>query len=684
MCKSTPLSAPPAVGIEWKRLKLSVANKKGETKEILKGCDGFLPAGRLLAVMGPSGSGKTSFLNVLADRTPVAKGMTLTGEVAFGGVPREKIPAFHQLASYVLQDDSLYPMLTVFETLLLAARFRLPKSMPLADKIARVEQLIDELGLRSARDTLIGDDRHKGVSGGERKRVSVGVEIIGDPSIVFLDEPTSGLDAFQAQNVMRMLTGLVKRGRTVVVSIHQPRSSIYAMFDRLLLFSSGNVMYNGEASTAVAYFANVGHACPVHFNPADFFIDLVSVDTQSSDKGAADNERILAIATAAEKARLEGDGGALDVETGERQSVLACAELSRMEGGCACTGRYHSSLMEQFWLLFLRSLRSRVRDKAAIILPICGSVFFSLVVGALFSEMSLGQKSIQDRTGALFFVCINQAFGGVFGVINTFPAEKKIVDRERTSGAYAVLPYYLAKWLAEFPFAATGPIVFACIAYWVIGFVASAGNFLTFVGIIVAINVTAVSWGMLISSAASSVQQASAIGPLVIIVFLLFGGFYANTDNIPDWLSWISEVSFFKWGFKAMALNEYSDLVFVNDAGVPCDHVAAASTLQAGGTSLPTLLGLNGTVNATALLAPCAFVNGKQVLELLTFGDGSVGQCIAFLLITAAAVHATAYFCLSRFNATKFASFEASDARAMPALPATIQSSSAVKETSVA
>merc|ERR1711998_389311 len=179
--------------------------------------------------------------------------------------------------------------------------------------------------------------------------------------------------------------------------------------------------------------------------------------------------------------------------------------------------------------------------------------------------------------------------------------------------------------------------------------------------------------GMLISSAASSVEQASAIGPLFIIVFLLFGGFYANTVNIPDWLSWISEVSFFKWGFKAMALNEYSDLVFVNDEGVPCDHIAAASTLQPGAPSLPALLGFNGTANATALLAqPCAFVNGKQVLELLTFGDGSVGQCIAFLLITAGAVHATAYFCLSRFNATKFASFEAGDARATPALPATV------------
>ena len=187
---------------------------------------------------------------------------------------------------------------------------------------------------------------------------------------------------------------------------------------------------------------------------------------------------------------------------------------------------------------------------------------------------------IQDRSGALFFVCINQAFGGyppqlqtlrrgvkptipgwravprpvarlrpiasrVFGTVNAFPVEKRIVDRERTAGAYAVLPYYAAKWIAEFPFVALGPILFSCIVYWMIGFVNEASRFLTFVGIIVAINVVAVSWGMFMSAAAKSVQQAQAFAPLIVIVFLLFGGFYANTDNIPNAIAWISEVSRF-------------------------------------------------------------------------------------------------------------------------------------------
>ena len=636
------------MGLAWKgvRYSLKLGGKCGRpkrTKTILNGCDGSLPPGRLLAVMGPSGSGKTSFLNVLADRVPKNSGASVQGEVLVGGVPRTQLPSFSRIASYVLQDDSLYPMLTVYETLILAARFRLPARLSLAAKRARVEALIDELGIRGARDTLIGDQRHKGVSGGERKRTNVGVEIIGDPSLVFLDEPTSGLDAFQALNVMQLLTALARdRGRTIVVSIHQPRSSIYQLFDRLMLLASGRVVYEGEAKEAVDYFGALGHACPVHFNPADFFIDLISVDTNAADKGEKDDVRISKLCDVAEKNRLEGKAGG---EGGESSNSVvggsAANGMSRMGGDWDCSGKFHSSVFEQFTLLYVRSLRSRLRDKPALIAPIASAIFFALVFGALYSQMGRGQKSIQDRTGALFFVTINQAFGGVFGVANSFPLEKKIVDRERTAGAYAVLPYYMSKWLAEFPFAATGPTIFSCVAYWVVGFVPEPDNFVVFLGTIIMVNMTAVAWGMVISSAVNSVEAATGLGPLVVIVFLLFGGFYVNTDNIPSALTWISEVSFFKYGFKALALNEYKDLTFVNAEGTPCSEIAQ--------------------LNISSGPQACAFVDGQQVLNLLTFDTGSVGECVLYLVIITAVVHTLAYLCLLS-KRQKFAPLEPPEA----------------------
>jgi len=629
------------VGLEWRQLSLSITkssacrSKPATTKRILNGCDGHLPGGRLLAVMGPSGSGKTSFLNALADRTPRAKGLSLSGEVFVGGMPRGQVP-FSRLSSYVLQDDAMYPMLTVRETMLLSARLRLPSRTTLKEKVERVEALIDELGLRPASDVIIGDERHKGVSGGERKRTAVGVEIIGDPDIIFLDEPTSGLDAFQALNTIKMLTRLTKvRGRTVVLSIHQPRSSIYAMFDRLLLLAGGNVMYNGDASAAVDHFEAAGHPCPIHYNPADFFIDLVSIDIQLDDGGEADRTRVRALAAAAERARID--------YVGVEDVRASAAERSAMKSVGAsspwalCSAGFTSSPFEQFRLLYLRSVHSRSRDKPALLIPLVTSIFFALVVSALYSEMSLSQKSIQDRTGVLFFVCINQALGGVLATVNTFPKEKRIVGRERNAQAYAVLPYYAAKWLAEFPFVAAGPITFSCILYWLIGLVPEADNFFIFMGIIVATNACAVSLGMFISSCASSVEQASALAPIFLIVFLLFGGFYANTDNIPDAISWITEISLFKWAFKALSINEYSDLIFVNEEGTSCLEVPPA--------------------NVSSTAPSCNFVNGKEVLELLTFDSGSIGQCALYLALIAAVCHLGAYSCLV-IRAQKFATLE--------------------------
>ena len=168
----------------------------------------------------------------------------------------------------VKKDDVLFNMQTVHETLTIAARFRLPSDMATENKQERVKAIIDELGLYKARDTRIGDAQVRGVSGGERKRCNIGVEMIQDPSLLFLDEPTSGLDSFQALNVVETLKALCEAGCTIVMSIHQPRSSIFALFDQLILLSEGHVVYDGKAGQdAVNYFSRLGCQCPSYFNP---------------------------------------------------------------------------------------------------------------------------------------------------------------------------------------------------------------------------------------------------------------------------------------------------------------------------------------------------------------------------------------------------------------------------------
>merc|ERR1719258_449010 len=234
----------PAAELSWRNVTYTIKQKK-QTKEILSDVSGSLEAASLLAIMGPSGSGKTSLLNTLAGRVPITRSAKLHGSVLVNGVPCEgKMP---MISAYVEQDEALFALSTVRETFAFAARLRLPPSTSEEARARRVDEIISELGLVACADTLVGNQRVRGVSGGERKRVNIGVELLNDPPLVFLDEPTSGLDSFQAQSVMETLRKLARAGRTVVASVHQPRSSIYAMLDRVMLLSGGRTVYFGTA-----------------------------------------------------------------------------------------------------------------------------------------------------------------------------------------------------------------------------------------------------------------------------------------------------------------------------------------------------------------------------------------------------------------------------------------------------
>merc|ERR1712100_6677 len=212
------------------------------------------------------GSGKTSLLNVLSGR--VSKQMKQTGEIMINNQRTTK-SSRSRVSGYVTQDDVLFARLTVIEQLTYSGLLRLPSSMSRKQKKQRVKQVIDELGLTKCMKTRVGNELLKGVSGGERKRTAIGSELIADPRLIFLDEPTSGLDSFTAVSTVRTLKNLASAGRTVVCTIHQPRSNIVDMFDQLILLARGNIIYQGPASGAITYFAGLDFRAPRRSNPAD-------------------------------------------------------------------------------------------------------------------------------------------------------------------------------------------------------------------------------------------------------------------------------------------------------------------------------------------------------------------------------------------------------------------------------
>ena len=247
-------------------------NKHHQTTEktILNGITGMVCPGEILAMLGPSGSGKTTLLTALGGRLSGKS----SGNITYNGHPFSG--AIKRRIGFVSQDDVLYAHLTVTETLLFTALLRLPESLSRDEKVGHVDRVITELGLSRCRHSMIGGPLFRGISGGEKKRVSIGQEILINPSLLLLDEPTSGLDSTTAQWILTTLKRLASAGRTVVTTIHQPSSRLYHMFDKVILLSEGSPIYNGPASSALDYFSSIGFSASISLNPADLLLDLAN------------------------------------------------------------------------------------------------------------------------------------------------------------------------------------------------------------------------------------------------------------------------------------------------------------------------------------------------------------------------------------------------------------------------
>jgi len=240
-------------------------------KSILNGISGSAYPGELLALMGPSGSGKTTLLNALGGRF---NQQNIGGSVSYNDKPYSK--HLKTRIGFVTQDDVLFPHLTVKETLTYTALLRLPKTLTEQEKEQRAASVIQELGLERCQDTMIGGSFVRGVSGGERKRVCIGNEIMTNPSLLLLDEPTSSLDSTTALKIVQMLHCIAKAGKTIVTTIHQPSSRLFHRFDKLVVLSRGSLLYFGKASEAMSYFSSIGCSPLLAMNPAEFLLDLVN------------------------------------------------------------------------------------------------------------------------------------------------------------------------------------------------------------------------------------------------------------------------------------------------------------------------------------------------------------------------------------------------------------------------
>uniref|UniRef100_A0A3Q3W6W2 Broad substrate specificity ATP-binding cassette transporter ABCG2 n=1 Tax=Mola mola TaxID=94237 RepID=A0A3Q3W6W2_MOLML len=443
-----------------------LCQRKTNPKEILVDLNGIMRPG-LNAILGPTGSGKSSFLDILAARKDPSG---LSGEVLVDRAPQP--PNFKCLSGYVVQEDVVMGTLTVRENLRFSAALRLPNSVPQSEKEARVNHLIKELGLTKVADSKVGTQMTRGISGGERKRTNIGMELIIDPSVLFLDEPTTGLDASTANSVLLLLKRMASHGRTIIMSIHQPRYSIYRLFDTLTLLVSGKMVYHGPAPNALDYFANIGYLCEPHNNPADFFLDVINGDsiatTMTKAHGSEDFEELGSSRQSIEERLVE------EYKNSSYSSDTR-AELDRILQDKECfscpksrTITYNSSFFHQLRWVLKRTFQSLMLNPQASVAQLSVNIFLALIVGAIFWGVKDDQSGIQNRMGALFFITINQCFSTV-SAAELFIMERKLFIHEYISGYYRVSVYFLAKILSDITLRTITSVIFSCFVYFLIG-----------------------------------------------------------------------------------------------------------------------------------------------------------------------------------------------------------------------
>eukprot|EP00963_Diacronema_lutheri_P006163 scaffold524_cov357-Pavlova_lutheri.AAC.4 len=628
----------PFVVLEWtvdyaiQTGGLLTPKRKRKTINILQDVQGKVCTGQFVGIMGPSGSGKTSLLNVLAGRVPT--GSIISGSIKLNGQDRHE--KFRSMSTYVLQQEILFPSLTVRETMETAAFLRLPRAYSRERKREICDGVMMELGLVDVADTLVGDARIRGISGGEKKRTNIGVEMISDPVVCFLDEPTSGIDSYQALNVMETLSLLAKNGRVVLSTIHQPRSSIFQMFDQLLLLARGKVVYFGAAQEAVDYFSKMHFVCPDHYNPADFFMDLVSTDNRTAEFTRSSLSRVQLLLEyysrcSANEAcnHMDGEGGEEECHAGGEVNTRKLNTYSIRSG---------ASWFEQLVILLLRSFKKNNRDLGTFYIGIAQLLTFAILLGLLYMDMGNDFPSIQDRTGVLFFITINVGFGGIFTIINTFPAERLVVNRERASKSYNIGAYYLGKLFGELHVRLLPTLLYALVLYYFVGLYADASRYFTFIGVALLLALTCQAFASVVSVLVPTQAAAFALAPAVSVILILFGGFYINQDTVPVGARWVKYISAFYYGFYALMINEMEGQQF----GCPTVCLETNDAGECVREQEPD---------------PDCTITGQSVLGDFGFTGFTIGQTQLLQFALFLGWHSLAYVIL-RFNKPRFAKLD--------------------------
>ncbi|XP_063597672.1 protein white-like [Penaeus indicus] len=550
---------PDPLTYSWRNVSVYYSRStKAMDVPILKGVTGICRPGELLAIMGASGAGKTTLLNVLTHRNNDK--LRIVGDLFVNG-HRVDPDSLTSRSAYVQQDDLFIGTLTVREQLIFQALLRMNRDVTYGERIKRVNQVIMELGLVKCENTLIGvPGKSKSISGGEMKRLSFACEILTNPSLMFCDEPTSGLDSFMAQNVVAVMKSMAERGKTIISTIHQPSSEVFAMFDRVLFMAEGRIAFLGEVDAALKFFGSIDLHCPKQYNPADHFIDQLSVQPGKELKC---RQKIDLICDAFRSSCFHEE-----IKTGVLANERPRDSIYPKENPDDESSPYKASWCKQFRAVSWRSWLEVVREPFLIRVRFLQIMAIAIMVGVLYRGQQMDEVGVFNINGALFLLLTNMTFQNCSAVINTFCSQKHLFLREHYNGMYRTDVYFLAKNLVELPFFVTYSFLYASIMYFMIGLNPALERFLVCALVSVLVALTAVSFGYLLSCMASSVNMALTLLAPMTIPMMLFGGFFLNEKSTPTYMIWVKYLSWFNYGNEALMINQWEGVKNLTCTGV--------------------------------------------------------------------------------------------------------------------
>lgn len=510
-----------------------------------------------MAIMGPSGSGKTTLLNVLAKRNASAKAQVSSTVLLNGKIASES--SFRRLSSYVECDDALIGSLTVQETLYFSAQLSLSGSVTAAERIQRINELLQAFGLTKQVNTLIGTLLKKGISTGQKRRLSVASQLISAPKIMFLDEPTSGLDSAASFKVMSYVKQVAKENKLIIVaSIHQPSTATFELFDKLLLLSGGKTCFSGSVTEVKPYFDSIGFIMPAQMNPAEFLLDLTNVDFDSD--ADACQERI---------ARIQNNWASSPTTLEE------ATKIRRMnpDGATFTLGETESfgrRIITTIWILLHRAWIKSRRDAVVYGVRFAMYLGLAIMMGTVWLRLPPVQSSIQPFANCILFGASFMSFMAVV-YVPAFLEDRAVYTKDRANGLYGSTAFVISNFLIGLPYLFIIAFASSTFVYWMTNFRPTGTGYMTWVMWMFLNLVAAEGLVVLMSSLFPHFVAALALTAFANGLWMACNGFMVTPPLLNPFYRYVFYyIDYQAYVFRGLIVNEFGYRSYACGAGCHC------------------------------------------------------------------------------------------------------------------